>query len=80
MSSVPPARSIRVGARASIRNFAHLFLVLFPAATRAVGAICFRGLNHNCAKDLLSPALENVSQNVKHDPDHASVSAANRGS
>src|SRR4029077_937455 len=43
MSSVPPARSIRVGARASIRNFAHLFLILFPTATRAIAATSLAG-------------------------------------
>jgi hypothetical protein len=55
---VPPARSIRVGARASIRNFAHQFLVVIPSATLAVGALFLRSPRQRGASNLLFPVLE----------------------
>jgi len=58
MSSVPPARSIRVGARASIRNFAHLFLVVIPSATLAIGTPFLHALRRVGASNLLFPVLE----------------------
>jgi len=80
MSSVPPARSIRVGARASIRNFAHLVLVVIRAAAIPIGGAVLARAKAEGRERSGFPASRKVSQNVKHDLDQASLSVANRGS